>query len=183
VSGSNWDNVRNGLLSPTILSRTNLPVQEGVVTPDVGRQVGCIVKGHRELPAFLRGGFQMFFSRQFATGIATLISLGIVTVDYLFHHSDATLFFLYFWMVLYFLFAMAVMLCANLAFQVATARWSSLSKAGRSSHVIVGWVVGSLLTWLAFWHQHIFLWMVFALTPVATFWIQFNEWRCTPRTR
>jgi hypothetical protein len=119
--------------------------------------------------------------------MATLISLGVLTVDYLFHHSHVTLFFLYFWMVLYFLFAvavtMAVMMCADLTFQVAKARWKSLSRGGRSSHIIGGWVVGGLLTWLAFWHQHIFLWMAFALALVATFWIQFNEWRCTPRTR
>ncbi len=125
----------------------------------------------------------MNFSGQFATGIATLISLGFITLDYLFHHSHVTRFFLYSWMVLYFLFAMAVLMCALLAFQVATTRWSSLSGAGRSSHTVAGWVVSGLVTWLAFWHQHIFLWMVFALTLVAAFWIQFNEWRCTPRTQ
>ena len=123
----------------------------------------------------------MNFSGQFAAGIATLISLGFVAMDYLFHHSRVTLFILYSWMVLYFLFAMAVMMGANLAFQVATARWPSLFRAGRRSHAIGGWVLSGLVTWLAFWHQHIFLWMVFALTLVATFWIRFNEWRCTPR--
>ena len=76
--------------------------------------------------------------------MATLISLGVLTVDYLFHHSHVTLFFLYFWMVLYFLFAvavtMAVMMCADLTFQVAKARWKSLSR-GDEAHTSSG--VGS----------------------------------------
>jgi hypothetical protein len=130
-----------------------------------------------------RGRFQMNIPGQFVAGIATLISLGFLTLDHFFHHSHVTPFFLYSWMGLYFLFAMAVMLCAGLAFQVASARWSSLSVARRRSYVVASWVVSGLVTWLAFWHQHIFLWMVFALTLLATFWIQFNEWRRTPRTQ
>ena len=132
-------------------------------------------------------GFQMNLSRQFVAGIATLISLAFLTVDYLFHHSHVTLFFLYFWMVVYFLFAMAVimavMMCVDLAFQAAKARGSSLPRGGRSSRIIAGWVISGLLTWIAFWQQHIFLWMVFALALIATFWIRLNEWRCTPRSQ
>ena len=129
----------------------------------------------------------MNFPGQFATGIATLISLGFLMVDYLFHHSHVTPLFLYFWMALYFLYVMAVimalMLCAGFAFQIAKARWSSLSLARRISPVIAGWVVGGLLTWFAFWRQHAFLWMVFALALIATFWLQFNDGRRTPHTQ
>lgn len=120
---------------------------------------------------------------QFVAGIATLISLGFVTLDYLFHHSHVTRFSLYSWMVLYFLFAMAVTMCANLAFQFATARWPSLFRAGQRSHAIGGWVLSGLVTWLAFWHQHVFLWMVLAFTAFVTFWFQVNEWRRTLRAQ
>jgi hypothetical protein len=144
---------------------------------------GCNIERHKSFHSVFRGRFQMNISGRFAAGIAILISLGFIAADYLFHHSHVTHFFLYSWMVLYFLFALAVTIFANLAFQVATASWSSLSKAARSSQLVGGWIVTGLLTWLAFWRQHFFLWMVFALTLVATFWIQFNEWHRTPRTQ
>jgi hypothetical protein len=130
----------------------------------------------------------MNFSGRFATGIATLISLGFVTLDYLFHHSHVTPFFLYFWMALYFLFAMAVMFCADLAFQIATSEWWSPSRAVRYSKQIGRWAASVLVLWLAFWHQHDFLWIVFALTLTVAFWILINPtrlWRAvhSPRTQ
>ena len=123
----------------------------------------------------------MNFPGQFATGIATLISLGFLLLDYRFHHSHVTPAFLYFWMAIYFLYVMALMMCAHLAFQVATDRWPSLLRAGRRSHAIAAWVLSGLLTWFAFWRQHAFLWMVFALALLATLWLQFNEERYAPR--
>jgi hypothetical protein len=123
----------------------------------------------------------MAFSRQFAPAVATLISLGFLVVDYLFHHSYVTLFFLYFWLALYFLFAMAIMICASLAFQMAMAKWSSQSAARSKSEVIGDWIVKALVICLAFWHQHMFLWTVFALALGTLIWIQFDEWRWTPR--
>jgi hypothetical protein len=117
----------------------------------------------------------MNFSGQFATGIATLISLGFLTVDYLFHHSHVTPFFLYSWMVLYFVFAMVVMFGSDLAFQITTGRWSSPSRAIRYSKVIGRWALTALVTWLAFWRQHAFLWIVFALALTALFWVRFRR--------
>ena len=117
----------------------------------------------------------MNFSRQFAAGIATLISLGFVALDYLFHHSHVTLFLFYFWMVLYFLFAMVVMIGADIAFQIGTGGWWSPSKAMRYSKVIGRWALSALVLWLAFWRQHVFLWIVFALALTVLFWIRFRK--------
>ena len=124
----------------------------------------------------------MSFSRQFAPFVATLISLGFLTLDYLFHHSHVTLFFLYFWMAIYFLYAMAIMMVARLAFLVAMARWPSQSAARSKSEIIGDWVVVALVFCLAFWHQHMFLWTVFALALSTLIWVQIDEWRCAPRT-
>ncbi len=117
----------------------------------------------------------MNVSGQFATGIATLISLGFLTVDYLFHHSHVTPFFLYSWMVLYFLFAMVVMFGANIAFQIATPRWSSPSRAVRYTKLIGPSAISALVLWLAFWRQHAFLWIVFALALTSLFWVRFRR--------
>lgn len=115
----------------------------------------------------------MNFSGLAIATAATLVSFGFIMVDYSFHHSHATLFFLYFWMVIYFLYAMAVMLCAGVGFQIATGWWSS-SKAVRYSKLIGSWAVTALVPWLAFSHQHVFLWVVFAFTLVVLFWIRFG---------
>ena len=133
----------------------------------------------------------MVFSRQLALALATgasLVSLGFITVDYSFHHSHVTPFFLYFWMVIYFLFAMAVMFCADATFQIAIGGWWSPSRAARYFKQIGGWATKALVLWLAFWHQHVFLWIVFALTLIVVFWILFNPsrlWRAvhSPRTQ
>ena len=84
-----------------------------------------------------------------ATG-ATLVSLGFVMVSYSVDQSHMTLFLRYLWMVLYFLFAMAVMLCVDVAFQVATGGWWSPSRAVRYSKVIGRWATSALVIWLAF---------------------------------
>lgn len=81
----------------------------------------------------------------------------------------------YSWMVLYYLIAMAVMICAELAFQVATEGWRSPSKAVRCAKGIASWTVTALVLWLAFWHQHVFLWVVFGLILVVIFWLRFRE--------
>jgi hypothetical protein len=123
-----------------------------------------------------------------ATG-ASLVSLGFIMVDYSFHHSHVTPFFLYFWMVIYFLFAMAVMFCADATFQIATGAWGSPSRTVRYYFKrIGGWAMSALVIWLAFWHQHVFLWIVFALTLIVVFWILFNParlWRAvhSPHTQ
>src|SRR5664279_6204291 len=69
----------------------------------------------------------------------------------------------YSWMVLYYLIAMAVMICAELAFLVATEGWRSPSKVVRCAKGIASWTVTALVLWLAFWHQHVVLWVVFGL--------------------
>jgi hypothetical protein len=125
----------------------------------------------------------MAFSRQFAPAVATLVSLGFLALDYLFHPSHPSLFFLCLWMALYFLFAMAIMMCARLAFHVAMARWSSQSAARSKPEAIGDWIVIALVICLAFWHQHMFLWTVFVLALAALIWIQFDEWRYTPRSQ
>jgi hypothetical protein len=120
----------------------------------------------------------MHFSRQIVLGIATgatLVSLGFVMVSYSVDQSHMTLFLRYLWMVLYFLFAMAVMLCVDVAFQVATGGWWSPSRAVRYSKVIGRWAISALVIWLAFWHEHVFLWIVFALALVVLFWIRFRD--------
>jgi hypothetical protein len=104
---------------------------------------------------------------------ATLVSFGFIMVDYSFHHY-ATPFFLSFWMAIYFLYAMAVMLCAEVAFQITTVRWWSPAKTVRYSKLIGSWAVTALVPWFAFSHQHVFLWVVFALTLVVVFWIRFS---------
>jgi hypothetical protein len=81
----------------------------------------------------------------------------------------------YSWMVLYFLIAMAVMICAELAFQIATDGWRSPSKAARYAKGIGSWTVTTLVLWLAFWHPHVFLWVVFALILVVIFWLRFRD--------
>jgi hypothetical protein len=125
----------------------------------------------------------MAFSRQFLPAVATLISLGFLGLDYLFHHSHVTSLFLDLWMALYFLYAMAVMLCASLAFQMAMAKWSSQSAVRSKSEVIGKWIVCALVYCLAFWHQHMFLWTVFAVALSTLIWVQFDEWRWTPRNQ
>jgi hypothetical protein len=113
----------------------------------------------------------MVFPRQFLPAVATVISLGFLTIDYFFHHSHATLFFLYLWMALYFLYAMAVGICAVFAFKLAMARWSSQSATRSKSEVIGDWLVTTLVCCLAFSHQHIFLWTVFAVALSTLIWV------------
>jgi hypothetical protein len=120
----------------------------------------------------------MNISRQLALGIAigvTLVSLGFVTVSQSVDQSHMTPFLRYFWMVLYFLFAMAVMICADAAFQLATGGWWSPSKAVRFFKSIGSWATRCLVIWLAFWHQHIFVWIVFAFALTFVFWIRFRN--------
>jgi cobalamin synthase len=120
----------------------------------------------------------MIISRQFALGIVTvaiLVSLGFVTVSHSVDQSHTTPFLHYFWMVLSFLIAMAVMICADLAFEIASDGWRSPSRAVRYSKRIGSWAVSALVLWLAFWHQHVFLWIVFALALVVLFWIRFGK--------
>jgi uncharacterized BrkB/YihY/UPF0761 family membrane protein len=104
-------------------------------------------------------------------------------MDYLFHHSHVTVFFLYLWMALYFLFAMAVLIVGRLAFQFAMARWSSQPAARSKPEVIGDWIVSALVFYLAFWRQHLFLKTVFALALGTLIWVQFDEWRYTPRNQ
>jgi protein-S-isoprenylcysteine O-methyltransferase Ste14 len=128
----------------------------------------------------------MAFSRQFAPAVATLVSLGFLAIDYLFHHSHASLLFLYLWMLwmaLYFLFAMVIMMCARLAFEEAMARWSSQSAARSKPEVIGDWIVSALVICLAVWHEHMFLWAAFVLALAALIYIQFDERRYTPRSQ
>ena len=77
----------------------------------------------------------------------------------------------YFWMVLYFLFTMAVMTCADVAFQLPTSgRWPP-SRVGRYSKVVGKWALSALVLWLAFWYQGLFfLWIVFVLALVVLLW-------------
>ena len=121
----------------------------------------------------------MHFSRQLALGIATgatLLSLGFVMVSYSVDWSHLPLFLRYLWMVLYFLFAIAVMLCAGAAFQIATGAWSPPSRVRRYSKVVGNWALSALVLWLAFWYQSVFfLWIVFVLALVVLFWIPFRN--------
>jgi hypothetical protein len=121
----------------------------------------------------------MNFSRRDALGIAiaaTLLSLGFVALSYSVAPSQMTHFFRYFWMVLYFLFAMAVMLCADAAFQLATGGWWQPSRVGRYSKVAGNWALSALVLWLAFWYQSLFfLWIIFVLALVVLFWILFRK--------
>ena len=115
------------------------------------------------------------FSRPLALGIATgaiLVSLGFVAVSYSVFPSQMTHFFRYLWMVIYFIFAMVVMFCAEAAFQFATGGWSPTSRVGRYSKVVGNWALSALVLWLAFWYQSLFLlWIVFVLALVVLFWI------------
>ena len=119
------------------------------------------------------------FSRQFALGIAfgaTLVSLGFVALSYSVEPSQMTHFFRYFWMVLYFLFAMAVMICADLAFQLAAGGWSPPSRVGRYSKGVGKGALSALVLWLAFWYQSLFfLWILFVLALVVLLWILFRN--------
>ena len=113
----------------------------------------------------------MNFPRQFLPGVATVISLGFLTIDYSFHHSHVTRFFLYSWMTLSFLFVMVVLMCELFAFQVAMAGWSSQSGVRAKSEIIGDWLITGLVCCLAFTHQHIFLWTVFALALSTLIWV------------
>jgi hypothetical protein len=121
----------------------------------------------------------MNISRQFAlcivTGVALVFVLGFVTLSQLVDQPHMRLSLHYFWMALYFLIAMAVMICADVALQFATEGWTSPSRAVRYSKLIGGWAISALVIWLAFWHQHVFLWIVFALALVVLFWIRFRN--------
>jgi hypothetical protein len=121
----------------------------------------------------------MNFSRQFVLGIAigaTLISLGFVAFSYSVDSSHMTRFFRYFWMVLYFLFAMVVMFCADAAFKLATGGWWPQSRVGRYSNVVANLALSALVLWLAFWYESLFfLWILFVLALVVLFWIGFRD--------
>ena len=132
----------------------------------------------------------MCFSKPLALAIATgasLVSLGFVVVSYSVAPSQMTHFFRYFWMVIYFLFAMLVMFCADMAFQLATGGWSPPSRLGRYSKVVGKWTLSPLVLWLAFWYQSLFsLWILFVLALVVLFWIGVNGkslWRASERTQ
>jgi hypothetical protein len=80
----------------------------------------------------------MAFPRWVVLGIAIvamLLSLGFVAVTYSVDVSHMTRFFRYSWMVLYFLFAMVAMLCADFAFKFATLGWWPQSKVSRYYNV------------------------------------------------
>lgn len=120
----------------------------------------------------------MHFSRQLALGIATgatLVSAGFIAVSYSVDQSYMTLFFRYFWMVLYFIFAMAVMICVDAAFQLATGGWWPPSWVGRYSKVVGKWTLITLVLWLAFSESVFFLWIVFVLALAVLFWIRFRN--------
>jgi hypothetical protein len=75
-------------------------------------------------------------------------------------------------MVVYFIFAMAVMFCADFAFKLATGGWWPKSKVGRYSNVGANLAISGLVLWLAFWYESLFfLWIVFVLAVVVLFWI------------
>jgi len=78
-------------------------------------------------------------------------------------------------MALYFLIAVAVAICANEAFQIATNRWWSLSNAGRYSKNFAGVAITFMMLWFAFGHQDVFLGIVAALAVVVLFWIRFGR--------
>ncbi len=103
---------------------------------------------------------------------AILVSLGFVAVSYSVDSSHMTHFFRYSWMVVYFLFTMAVMFCAKAAFHLATDGWSPPSRVGRYSKVAGDLALSALVLWLAFWYQSLFfLWIVFVLALVVLIWI------------
>src|SRR5271169_2042256 len=124
-----------------------------------------------------RGRFQMSFSRQFllfiGTGTILVFMFGYVTVG---HSVDPFHILHYLWMALYFLVAMAVMIWADVAFQHATGEWwSEPSRAVRYSKRIASWAISALVLWLAFWHQDVFVWIVFALALTVLFRIGFRK--------
>jgi hypothetical protein len=119
----------------------------------------------------------MAFSRQFLLFIGTATILvfmfGYVTVG---HSVDPFHILHYLWMALYFLVAMAVMIWADFAFQRATGEWwSEPSRAVRYSKLIGSWATKALVLWLAFWHQHVFVWIVFALALTVLLRIGFRK--------
>ena len=122
--------------------------------------------------------FQMVFSRQLVLCIAIgaiLVTLGFVAWSYSVDASHMTRFVRYSWMVLYFLFAMAVMFCADAAFGFATARLWPPSPVGRYSKLAVGWTLSALVLWLAFWYESLFsLWVVFVLAVAVLLWLLFT---------
>src|SRR5271169_4008380 len=78
--------------------------------------------------------------------------------------------------VLYFLVSMSVMIWADLSFQHATAEWwSSPSRAERYSKEIGSLATKALVLWLAFWHEHVFVWIVFALALTVLIRIGFRK--------
>jgi len=172
------DYLRDGLLSPAVVSRTNLPVQEGVVAADVGRQAGCKMWAIGTFRSVFQGRFQMNFSRRLelaiVTGTTLVFMFGYVTVG---HSVDPFHILHYLWMALYFLVAMVVMFCADLAFQRATggAWWGELSRDVRYAKHIGDWATKALVLWLAFWHQDVFVWIVFALALTVLFRIGFRK--------
>jgi hypothetical protein len=131
----------------------------------------------------------MVFSRQLVLCIAIgaiLVTLGFVAWSYSVDNSHMTRFDHYFRMVLYFLFTMAVMTCATVAFQVAIGGWWPQSKVGRYSNVVAKWALSALVLWLAFWHQSLFLlWIVFVLALVVLlgFFSGIIPWRFSQRTQ
>jgi len=78
--------------------------------------------------------------------------------------------------VLYSLVTLAVALWADLRFQNATAEWwSPASRAERYSNEIGSLATKALVLWLAYWHEHVFVWIVFALALTVLFRIGFRK--------
>lgn len=117
----------------------------------------------------------MAISTRLVLGIAIgaiLLSLGFVALSYSVDSSHMTRFFRYSWMVIYFLFTMVVIFCAQMAFQFATDGWSPPSKVGRYSKIVANLAVSVLVIWLAFWYQSLFfLWILFVLALVVLLWM------------
>ena len=119
----------------------------------------------------------MFFSRRFLLFIGTATILVFIFGYFTVSHSVDPFHILHFCsMALYFLVAMAVMIWADLTFQRATGEWwSEPSRAVRYSKRIASWAISALVYWLAFWHQHVFVWIVFALALTVLLRIGFRK--------
>ena len=106
------------------------------------------------------------------TGTTLVFMFGYVTVG---HSVDPFHILHYLWMALYFIVAMAVTLWAEMVFQNAATNWSSPSRAARYSKLIGGYAIKALVIWLTFWHQPVFVWIVFALALTVLFRIGFRK--------
>ena len=108
------------------------------------------------------------------TGTILVFMFGYVMVG---HSVDPFHILRFLWMALYFLVAIVVMFCADLAFQRATggAWWAEPSRDVRYAKHLGDWVIKALVLWLAFWHQDVFVWIVFALALTALVRLGFRK--------